>query len=146
MIESFNHFSFTVSNLEKTVDFYTDILGMEVFSFADREQEYSEKVTGIKGSYLKIAYLKGYGIIVELIEYVGSDKRGGRSSSDNIGAGHICFNVSNLNELLASWKKKGITFKSDAVPVVAGANKGGQVVYAEDPDGIIVELIEPPPK
>ena len=146
MIESFNHFSFTVSNLQKTVDFYTDILGMEVFSFADREQEYSEKVTGIKGSYLNIAYVKGYGTIVELIEYVGSDKRGNRSSSENIGAGHICFNVSNLNDMVADWKKKGISFKSDPVPVVAGANKGGQVVYAEDPDGIIVELIEPPAK
>jgi catechol 2,3-dioxygenase-like lactoylglutathione lyase family enzyme len=65
--------------------------------------------------------------------------------SDNIGAGHICFNVESLPVVLEQFKKQGADLKGEPVEVVAGANKGGLAVYTSDPDGIVIELIQPPP-
>jgi catechol 2,3-dioxygenase-like lactoylglutathione lyase family enzyme len=144
VIASFNHFSLTVSNLDKSVDFYQNLIGLELISCADRPQEYSEKVTGIKGSQLKVAYLRGHGITLELIEYAGSKKRT-PSTCDNIGAGHICFNVDSLSDVLEQFKKHGAKLVGEVVEVVAGANKGALAVYTSDPDGIVIELIQPPP-
>ncbi len=41
---------------------------------------------------------------------------------------------------------KGVKFKGDPQVIPAGTNKGGLVVYLEDPDGITLEFIQPPRK
>jgi catechol 2,3-dioxygenase-like lactoylglutathione lyase family enzyme len=144
MITGFNHFSFTVSDLDESVAFYEKIIGLEQISYSQRPQYYTEQVTGISGYYMKIAYLRGYGITLELIEYVGPQKRITHSTSDTIGSGHICFNVDSLPEMLETLNRHGVKVKSDPVEIVAGTNKGGLVVYASDPDGIVLELIQLP--
>lgn len=143
MIVSFNHSSFTVSDLDRSVNYYCNIIGMKLISYAARPQDYSEMVTGITGCHLKVAYLEGWGHVLELIEYVGSTKKSHTSHSDNIGAGHICFNVTDLKSMVAAYKKKGVTFQSEPVAIPAGANKGGMTLYMNDPDGIIIELLQP---
>jgi lactoylglutathione lyase len=144
MIAGFNHFSFTVSQLDKSVDFYQKLFDLELISHAGRPQDFAEKVTGIKGHPLKVAYLRGYGITLELVEYVGSKKKKTQSECDNIGAGHICFNVNSMAIVLEQFKKQGARVIGEPLEVVAGANKGGLTVYTSDPDGIIIELIQPP--
>jgi catechol 2,3-dioxygenase-like lactoylglutathione lyase family enzyme len=144
MIKSFNHSSVTVSDLSNSIEFYAKFFGLEVISHAERPQEYTEKVTGIDGCYLKIAHLRGFGHILELIEYVGSTKKCNRSESDNIGAGHICFNVDDLQAMVEQFTNLGVDVLGNPIRIPAGINKGGLVVYISDPDGIIVELIEPP--
>ena len=47
MITSMNHMSFTVSNLERSVEFYRDGLGLELIGVTERETEFSSRVTGI---------------------------------------------------------------------------------------------------
>ena len=37
---------------------------------------------------------------------------------------------------------RGVSFVSPVVRQTGGVNKGGKVVYARDPDGIVIELIE----
>jgi catechol 2,3-dioxygenase-like lactoylglutathione lyase family enzyme len=144
MIISFNHSSFTVSDLDRSLDFYCSIIGMKRISYADRPQEYSETVTGIKGCPLKIAYLTGWGHRLELIEYVGSKKKSQTSSTDNIGAGHICFNVTDLVSMAEEYRNMGVELQSDPLVIPAGTNKGGMTFYMKDPDGIVIELIQLP--
>jgi hypothetical protein len=93
---------------------------------------------------MKIAYLRGFGVTLELIEYVSSEKSELESKCNNIGAGHICFNVDSMNLLLEEFKKKGVKTKGKPIEIAAGTNKGGLVIYASDPDGIILEMIQPP--
>jgi catechol 2,3-dioxygenase-like lactoylglutathione lyase family enzyme len=143
MISEFNHFSFTVSDVQESIDYYTRIIGLELISLAGRPLEYVEQVTGISNE-MCVAYLRGYGIVLELIEYIGSEKRFVRSNADNIGCGHICFNVDDLMETVGTMKAKGVKFLGEPVTIPAGTNKGGLIVYALAPDGIVTEFIQPP--
>jgi catechol 2,3-dioxygenase-like lactoylglutathione lyase family enzyme len=143
MITGFNHTGFTVSNIDAVVDYYVGIIGLELISLADRPIEYVESVTTIRKS-MRIAYLRGYGATIELIEYIGSDKNSSFSTVDNIGSGHICFNVDNMENIVDALKTKGIQFLGAPVLIPAGTNKGGFVVYAVGPNGIVTEFIQPP--
>jgi catechol 2,3-dioxygenase-like lactoylglutathione lyase family enzyme len=143
MILGFNHVSFTVSNVEKSIEHYVNNLGFTVISLADRPEEYVQSVTGMRTG-IRIAYLKGYDIVLELIEYFQNDRGTGRSKPSSIGSGHICLNVDDIQEIIVSLSKKGITFLGSPVSIPAGTNKGGYVVYSLDPDGIVNEFIQAP--
>ena len=72
-----NHTSFTVSDLDRSIAFFRDVLGFEVTSKASRAPEVIERVTGVKGARVMIAYVRGPGHSIELIEYSGPDNRTG---------------------------------------------------------------------
>ncbi len=144
MITGINHSSFTVSDLDVSVKYYKDILGMKLHSYSERPTEYVETVTGVTCS-MKVAYLNGYGLMLELIEYVGSENKT-PSKVTNIGCGHICFNVENMGAIVEEMAKEGVEFLGSPTEIPAGTNKGGYVIYALDPDGIVTEFIQPPAK
>lgn len=52
---STNHTSFTVSDLDRTVAFFTDALGFELLSKAPRDPHAIENITGVKGGDVVIA-------------------------------------------------------------------------------------------
>jgi lactoylglutathione lyase len=143
MILGFNHFSFTVRDVVKSVEHYEKNLGFSLISLADRPAEYVFNVTGMNTG-MKIAYLKGYGVVIELIEYFNSDSENALSKSSNIGSGHLCLNVDDIHEVVKTLKNKGVRFLGEPVRIPAGTNKGGYVVYSLDPDGIVNEFIQAP--
>ena len=62
--------SFTVSDLDKLVRFYNEVLGLEIINITERPKEFSEKATGIKDAHLRIAYLRCGDKAIELIQYL----------------------------------------------------------------------------
>ena len=54
--------------------------------------------------------------------------------------------VENIQEAYSELKVKGVEFRSPPVEITHGANRGGWGVYLLDPDGITVELFQPPRK
>ncbi|MCE1157901.1 MAG: VOC family protein [Spirochaetia bacterium] len=143
MILGFNHFSFTVRDVDKSVEHYEKNLGFSLISLADRPAEYVFAVTGMNMG-MKIAYLKGYGVVIELIEYFNTDSSNVLSKPSNIGSGHLCLNVDDIHDSVKNLKEKGVNFLGEPVIIPAGANKGGYVVYSLDPDGIVNEFIQAP--
>ena len=143
MIIGFNHFSFTISDIERSVKYYRDAIGMELISFADRPPDYVQSVTGIKTT-MRVAYLKKDNFLLELIEYSGKKRSLAESKANNIGSGHICFNVDDIDQIIDEMKEKGVEFIGLPIRIPGGANEGGLVVYAKDPDGIVTEFIQPP--
>ena len=142
MIKNVNHVSFTVSNLSESVEFYTKVLGLELMSLADRDEEFSSAVTGIKGAKLNIAYIKADGCSIELIEYTGAKGDRLNTSTNNTGSAHLCFNVVNFDEWIAHLKKNNVRFRGELCQVPAGPNIGRKVCYAMDNDGNNLEFIE----
>jgi len=145
MILGFNHISFTVSNVEKSITHYVQNLGFSVISLADRPEEYVLSVTGMRMG-MRIAYLKGHDIVLELIEYFKDNSSADLSKPSTIGSGHICLNVDDIEEIVTTLKQKGIQFLGKPVCIPAGTNKGGFVIYSLDPDGIVNEFIQAPIK
>ena len=62
-----------------------------------------------------------------------------------MGASHLCFLVEDLPALYEQLREQGVdSFVSPPVEVDTGVNKGGYALYLRDPDGISVELFQPP--
>lgn len=144
MIINVNHTSFTVSDLDRSISFYRNLLGLELISLTGRDPAFSEKVTGIPGANLKIAYLQAPGHRLELIQYLSPSGEKLDCRTNNIGSAHLAFNVDNLPALYADLKAKGVQFKSEPLEVPAGPNKGTMAVYFTDPDGITLEFLQAP--
>jgi len=142
MITGLNHTSFTVSNLNKSIEFYEKVLGLEVISKAARDRVFSQDVTGIKNAEMNIAYIKVPNGFIELIEYVNGKGKKLDTATCNTGSAHICFNVKEFTQWIEYLRKNNVKFCGKVCKVPAGPNQGKGVCYCEDIDGNTLEFIE----
>ena len=121
------HTMLRVGNLERSIKFYTEVLGMKLLRTTDRpEQKYSLAFVGYDGED-KTA-------VLELTYNYGVDKY-------DLGAafGHIAIEIPDAAKACEAVRAKGGTVTREAGPV-----KGGTTVIAfvQDPDGYKIEFIE----
>lgn len=144
-ITGFIHSGITVKNLEKSLEFYVDLLGLELLSTQTVKEDYIFDIVEIPGlKEVKIAFVKvPGGNVIEILEYRGIKTYSGSARSCDYGTGHVCFKAENLNDLFNSLRKKGVNFQSkEVVNITTGTNKGAKAIYMLDPDGYIIELME----
>ena len=138
-----NHTSFTVSDLERALGLFRDGLGFEVTSKAPRDPKLTERITGIPGAELLIAFVRAPGHSIELIEYKAPAQRGRVDARPcDTGFAHIAFDVDDVDAVLEAVRPHGVVPISPPVAIDQGPNKGRRVVYTRDPDGITIEFIE----
>lgn len=117
---SFCHVTLTVKDLDASICFYTEVLGLPI----DRRYH--------SGTDTEIAFLGSGETKVELIHYENQ-------SDAMIGNGvSIGFSVESVTEKLASIKGSGIPVVSDIVQ----PNPHVRFFYVTDPDGFRVQLLE----
>jgi len=141
------HTGLTVSNLERSVDFYVRILGCTLIMAQEKTGGYLAEIVGYPGASVKMAHLSdpaGHHVI-ELFEYVTPEVLPADLEPRRIGNAHLCFMVSDLDQVYSAIQNEGITFISGPVAVDTGANAGGAGLYLRDPDGITMELFQPAP-
>jgi lactoylglutathione lyase len=152
MIQGLWHVSFTVSDLVRSVQWYCDVLGLEYVRGQVQANEYTARLVGFADVHLKVAQLRvpGMGIPrslhqIELIEYVQPRGEPIPLDTNRAGVGHWAFQVDDLRAEYARMVALGVQFKSEPNEITAGVNKGGWAVYFLDPDGITLEMVQPPP-
>ena len=142
-----NHTSFTVSNLERSIAFYRDCFGFEVTSKAPREPRLTERLMGVPGADIEIAYVRAPGHSLELIEYrAPASRKKVEARSCDTGAFHIAFNVDDLDAALAACRTHGALPLGERITVDAGPNTGRSTCFVRDPDGVLIELIQEAPR
>jgi lactoylglutathione lyase len=121
------HTMLRVGDLQRSVKFYTEVLGMKLLRTTDRpEQKYSLAFVGYdtedRASVLELTY--NYG--VERYDLGG-------------GFGHVALEMPDVAKACENVKRMGGKVTREAGPV-----KGGTTVIAfvEDPDGYKIEFIE----
>jgi catechol 2,3-dioxygenase-like lactoylglutathione lyase family enzyme len=142
-----HHTGYTVSDLDRSVAFYRDLLGCEVIATQEKEGGYLAAIVGYPDAHVRMAHLRvpGGEHVLELFEYLAPP--GGKADVEpkNVGASHICFVVEDLASVYQELVERGVTsFVSPPVEVDTGINRGGFGVYLRDPDGITVEVFQPP--
>ena len=127
------HTMLRVGNLQRSIDFYTQALGMKLLRTTDRpEQQYT------------LAFL-GYGANPEHAEIELTYNYGVDSYELGSAYGHIAIGVDSAAAVCEAVRAK-TTELGGAVTREAGPIKGGSTIIAfiTDPDGYKVELIERP--
>jgi catechol 2,3-dioxygenase-like lactoylglutathione lyase family enzyme len=142
-----HHTGFTVSDLDRSVAFYRDVIGCEVIAAQEKEGGYLAEIVGYPDAHVRMAHLRGPdgGHVIELFEYVSPESNAPPLAVKNVGITHVCFLVDDLPALYDDLVARGVdSFVSPPVLVDTGINTGGYGLYLRDPDGIGVELFQPP--
>jgi len=138
-----NHTSFTVSNLDRTVAFFRDALGFEVTSKASRNPALIQRITGVEGADVMIAYVRGSGHSLELIEYVGpSDRSSVYARPCDVGFAHVAYDVDDIDAAIGASSSHDVKPIGPVTVIDRGPNQGSRVAYLRDPDGLTIEFIE----
>jgi catechol 2,3-dioxygenase-like lactoylglutathione lyase family enzyme len=144
-IFSTNHTGFTVSNLDRSISFFRDVLGFAVISKAPRDPEAISRITGVAGARVMIAYLQGPGHKIELIEYLAPEERGHvRPRPCDAGHAHLAFEVDDIEAAIAEAEDHNVRPIGMIMTVDKGPNAGARAAYLQDQDGITIEFIQPP--
>jgi catechol 2,3-dioxygenase-like lactoylglutathione lyase family enzyme len=140
------HTGLTVADLERSLKFWRDLLGLEVVMERVMDAPYVGEMVGYPGVEMNAAILGvPGGHQVELIEYVNAEGPPIDGRTGNPGAAHICLNVTDVAELHAQIKAAGYqTVTPEPVLSTAGPNKGRPFAYVIDPDGFRIELAQLP--
>lgn len=142
MITGFNHTSFTVADIDKSVRFWTEMLGFKAASVSPRQGEWQEAVTGIANASLMVAHLYGHGHHVEFIQYLRGAMPGTPSQPAFPGTAHVCLEVDDIAQTWSELLAAGATSQGRIASVRSGPVEDCLAGYIRDPNGIIIELLE----
>lgn len=117
------HTSINVKDMDRTINFYTDKLGMKLESRREIKQNNAEiAFLSIEGSNhnIELTWWK------DKTEYVEGDQ-----------LDHIAFSIENMDQFIARMKEEGVEIAKE--PYVLGTSR---IAFIKDPNGIWIEIIE----
>jgi len=142
-----DHTGITVSNLERSLKFWRDVLGFELSHTAHQTGEMANEITGVQGAEIKLAVVKAPGgHKIELLEYLAPVERKWNVNLRpcDVGFVHVALIVDDLDAILSAINASGWKAAGKPQTLRSGPNAGKQVVYVRDPDGITIEFMQPP--
>jgi catechol 2,3-dioxygenase-like lactoylglutathione lyase family enzyme len=141
------HTGFTVSDIDRSLAFYRDVLGLRLVKRQTGTAPYLATITGFEGVRLEIALLQppDGGSMLELLQYVSHPAPPTDRATNRPGNGHLCFKVDDVRGACAELRRRGARLVSEPTEITAGTHAGGWAVYLRDPDGFTVELYQGPP-
>ena len=146
-VTGFFHGGVTVGDLDRSLTFYRDGLGLEIEFQRILDAPYLRTVLGVEFDHIRVAYLRiPGGGFVELLEYAGVERLPAASRPCDPGGGHLCLYVDDVDALHARLVRLGYRARSaNVVEITSGPNEGARSCYMLDPDGYAVELFQKRP-
>ncbi|MBP3347497.1 MAG: VOC family protein [Clostridia bacterium] len=127
-IEGLGHISLFTKDIEKTVDFYTNILGFQKIEEIRKETE--------EGTLI-VVFLLCVDIIIEAIQQPGGKCEG-------VGDGcfqHLAIQVTGIEELIEILREDGVVFETE-MEVLPHMFNGSKIIFFRGPSGERLELFE----
>ncbi len=125
MITKYLHTRFRVSDMEKSIEFYSQVLGLKVI----------EQKTSPRGSKLTFLQAPGTDSEIELCSFPSSGKI--EVPEDLV---HLAFRVDNLETCMEELKSAGVAITEGPIT----SQNGTRFIFTEDPDRYEIELMEYP--
>lgn len=137
MIKSLGHVGLGVSNMEKSLQFYRDFLGMDVLMELDITDDRIARVIGVEGAVCRIVHLQSGEGVLELFEYRNPKGKNTACNTNQFDHGliHIGFEVEDFHEEIDKLLQKGIEMLGEPVEFRPGV----WVAYFRGPDGEVCE-------
>jgi len=115
-----------VSDMDQTIAFYTDVLGLEVV----------ERKVSPRGSHLAFLRTPNSEELIELCSFPASGPV--KVQEDLV---HLAFQVANLDAAIAALQQQSVRITDGPTTT----SSGSRFIFIDAPDGYEVELIERPP-
>jgi catechol 2,3-dioxygenase-like lactoylglutathione lyase family enzyme len=146
-VQGIHHTSRTVADLDRSMPFYRDLLGMELVLDTEMKGEMLEREVALPGAQLRLVLLRGHQTpFLELLQYL--HPAGAPLSPDagcaDIGAHHVALVVPDISSAFRALTAAGVRFTAPPQEVDAGFFRGHWTAYCYDPDGLVVELWQLP--
>ena len=124
------HTSVRTSNMDRSIDFYTRLLGLKLLNRLEITRNDAE-----------IAFLQdpeGRGARLELTHF-RKQKKFIQADYENRLFDHIAFEIKDMNKTISKLRSEKVTITDE--PFRLGPT-GSLLAFVEDPDGTLIELIE----
>lgn len=143
------HVGLTVSDLDRSIHFYRDVLGLRFQGELLMKGAETEILFQKEGCRARVAYLSGSELLeappVELIQFVGSQVECARADLFSMSISELCFCVEDAWSVYRELVDKGVECLS--APQAFDFRESGfgrsLAFYLRDPDGIILEVMQP---
>jgi catechol 2,3-dioxygenase-like lactoylglutathione lyase family enzyme len=144
-ITGIHHAGITVSDLDRSIDFYTGVLGLELLTEPSERRcsAHLDQMVEISGAEMRGVLLRVGNTAVELHEYSAPESPNDEPLPANaLGAQHVAFEVEDLAAEMDRIAALGIGFATPINVIDGGPFTGIRAVFLHDPDGIRIELVQ----
>ena len=127
-LSDIHHVGLTVSDVERSIEFYRDVLGMELIRRRPSvTADYVARQTGYDDVELDVASFRvgpNSSQSLEIVQYMKHSGRPSDQATNRAGNSHLCLLVNDLRASYDDLQSRGVRFKSEPVEISAGPNRG----------------------
>lgn len=141
-VRAIRHAGIVVSDADRSLAFYRDLLGLRVVSDQLEQGKFIESllcIPGIVVRTIKLAAAEGV-TLLELLHIAETAAPADVSNLSRLGPTHAALTVEDLMSLHDHLSEAGVDFRS---PPLISADGAALVAFCSDPDGVPIELVEP---
>ena len=150
MIKAIDHINIVVTDLERSVKFYTEVLGFEKVGAVYLEGDWIDAVSGLKGMVADMALVAAPQgeVKMELFQFKSptGETIPANLLANTVGVRHIGLRVDDIHESYKKLKDAGLKPLSEPVTIPADVVPNSPVTktmfYFNDPDGVLIEMAE----
>lgn len=149
MIGQIYHVGLTVSDLDRSIEFYRDILGLDFMGEILMEGKETDALFQRNGCKARVAYLNGSDELhmppVELIQFLDSEIQNTKSDLFRTSISELCFYTNDIEKIynhLLEHHVECLSAPQDFDFTASGFGKS-RAFYFKDKDGIILEMMQP---
>ena len=146
LVNVLDHVSVTVSDMDRSLAFYRDTLGLQEVERHRLDGEGISKMADKEAVMMDVVRLvapETKGIEIDLQKYLQPAGKVSDAKLGDVGHSHICFGVPNLMQAYQDLSEKGVKFVSEPIRFDLDWTVV-HVVFFEDPDGYVLELMQVP--
>ena len=142
-IARITHVGIGVSNLERSLRFYRDLLGFTWEHELEVEGEPTDTLLRLRGTKLRAEYLTRDGVRIELLHFASppAPPRPERPMNQ-YGLTHLSFRVTDMDAVLDAIRAAGEKVLEETVVRFPEWQSGACMIV--DPDGQLIELVQAP--
>jgi catechol 2,3-dioxygenase-like lactoylglutathione lyase family enzyme len=139
-VEGLHHIGLTVRNIKKSFHWYSHMFGLTHGPMNEAMGEGLSKGVQLSEVRLSFSFLDIGSTRIEFLQYHNPQGKDFELRNCDVGATHICLQVSNMESAFKTLEERGAVFNAPPVMLTDGDLAGSQWAYLRDPDGIQLEI------
>lgn len=132
-----SHVGLTVKNLDRSITFYRDVIGLKEGERLELKSEVYRTYTKNPEAHIKFTYMTAGDFTLQLIEYVGGGGGALDLSHNRVGCPHLAFRVPDAE---AKYRQIQQDRDAEVISEIVQLSPRSRNFYAKDPDGVLIEF------